>query len=404
MRSTPLLVVLCVHCATSSASSASSAAGSAAGSAAAAASTFNFTVSDGGGFTLTVGNWTEDGRSVPPPAEATFTLQSQFSEPGAPERWTTLQPPWGGVPANFVVDRSGEAEGRTVVRLNGSYDGLWSLERVYQVAGHRVLVNDTLTARHAPAEGGGPSALAIYVQHILAAEAIGSVKDVVIPGSVGTYDCDNSNSDRGSFGAPQIWMTTASAAVAMMPLDDTFRVHSLARNAALAKYPTATTERCAVSAYERPTIVLADPHLGLAPGANITLEWAIYPVSVPRGRLLTSSLVLLSHGRQFGSDSLDYLDFVNVLRRDLGTDAITIPHLGCLGWATCTGALKPCSMDDFVDAGGFEKPHWEQWDAATAAAFFQQQGNLAITGNMGWLHGEHDRPQTNFLAGLRCSH
>ena len=46
----------------------------------------------------------------------------------------------------------------------------------------------------------------------------------------------------------------------------------------------------------------------------------------------------------------------------------------------------------------------EQWDAATAAAFFQQQGNLAITGNMGWLHGEHDRVQTNFLAGLRCSH
>eukprot|EP01045_Picozoa_sp_COSAG04_P020068 COSAG04_NODE_2015_length_4999_cov_3.122245_3_plen_357_part_00 len=276
MRSTPLLVVLCVHCA---ASSASSAAGSAAGSAA-AASTFNFTVSDGGGFTLTVGNWTEDGRSVLPPAEATFTLQSQFSEPGAPERWTTLQPPWGGVPANFMVDRSGEAEGRTVVRLNGSYDGLWSLERVYQVAGHRVLVNDTLTARHAPAQGGGPSALAIYLQHILAAEAIGSVKDVVIPGSLGTYDCDNYNDDRGSFGAPQIWMATASAAVAMMPLDDTFRVHSLARNAALAKYPTATTERCAVSAYERPTIVLADPHLGLAPGANITLEWAIYPVSV----------------------------------------------------------------------------------------------------------------------------
>ena len=104
------------------------------------APTFNFTVSDGGGFTLTVGNWTEDGRSVPPPAEATFTLQSQFSEPGV-GKWTTLQPPWGGVPANFVVDRSGEAEGRTVVRLNGSYDGLWSLERVYQIAGHRVLAS-----------------------------------------------------------------------------------------------------------------------------------------------------------------------------------------------------------------------------------------------------------------------
>ena len=61
-------------------------------------------------------------------------------------------------------------------------------------------------------------------------------------------------------------------------------------------------------------------------------------------------------------------------------------------------------MDDFVDAGGFVEPHWEKWGAATAAAFFQQQGNLAITGNMGWLRGEHDRLQAAFLAGLRCSH
>ena len=385
MRSTPLLVVLCVHCATSSAGSASSAAGSAAGSAAAAASTFNFTVSDGGGFTLTVGNWTEDGRSVPPPAEATFTLQSQFSEPGAPERWTTLQPPWGGVPANFVVDRSGEAEGRTVVRLNGSYDGLWSLERVYQVAGHRVLVNDTLTARHAPAEGGGPSALAIYLQHILAAEAIGSVKDVVIPGSLGTYDCDNYNDDRGSFAAPQIWMATESAAVAMMPLDDVFRVHSLATNNALAQYPRATTQRCTVPDDERPTIVLADPHLGLAPGKTITLEWAIYP---------------------FGPEKLDYLDFVNVLRHDLGTDEVTIPGLGSLGWARCTGKLVPCDTSDFAWAGGFTDPHCERchgWLACgwpvvdvdtrpllrtgetyspeTAAAFLTRQGKMAVTDN-----------------------
>jgi hypothetical protein len=332
--------------------------------------TFNFSVADGGGFTMTIGNWTEDGRSVPPPAEATFSLQSQFSEPGV-EKWTTLQPPWGGVPANFEVDRSEEEYGRTVVRVNASYDGLWILERVYQVAGHRVLVNDTLTARAgtvpSTSGGGGPSALAIYVQHILAAEAIGSVKDVVIPGSLGTYDCDNSNDDRGSFAAPQVWMATSSAAVAMMPLDDVFRVHSLATNAALAQYPRATTQRCTVSADERPTIVLADPHLGLAPGKQITLEWAIYP---------------------FGPEELDYLDFVNVLRHDLGTDEITIPHLGALGWARCTGNLTPCTVEGFESAGGFSNPHWEEWTPATAAAFFRQQGKLAITDNEDWLHGQ----------------
>jgi hypothetical protein len=348
---------------------------------AAPAPTFNFTVADGGGFTLTVGNWTEDGRSVPPPAEATFTLQSQFSEPGA-GKWTTLQPPWGGVPANFVVDRSGEADGRTVVRLNGSYDGLWSLERVYQVAGHRVLVNDTLTARRAPAEGAGrASALAIYLQHILGAEAIGSVKDVVVPGSLGTYDCDNFNDDRGSFAAPQIWMATASAAVAMMPLDDVFRVHSLATNNALAQYPRATTQRCTVPEDERPTIVLADPHLGLAPGKTVTLEWAIYP---------------------FGPEKLDYLDFVNVLRHDLGTDEVTIPGLGSLGWARCTGKLVPCDTSDFVWAGGFTDPHWETWSPETAAAFLTRQGRMAVTDNEDWLHGhcgEVDVDGTAFVSG-----
>ena len=134
---------------------------------------FNFSVAEGGGITIAVGNWTEDGRPVPPPSDATFTLQSQFSEPG-PERWTTLQPPWGGVPSNVVVDRSDEARGRTVVHTTGAYRGLWTLERVYQVSGHRVLVNDTLTVSPAAsAATGNASALAIYVQHIMAADAVG---------------------------------------------------------------------------------------------------------------------------------------------------------------------------------------------------------------------------------------
>src|SRR5690606_22147390 len=42
---------------------------------------------------------------------------------------------------------------------------------------------------------------------------------------------------------------------------------------------------------------LADPHLGIAPGAAVTLEWDIFPVSAEEGH------------------SGDYWDFVNTVRR-----------------------------------------------------------------------------------------
>jgi hypothetical protein len=211
------------------------------GGAAAVLPAFVFNVSDGGGATLTVGN---DGAET-----STFYMQSQFSELpiGNAPLWTTLQPPWGGTPHGFVVDRSGEAQGRTVVRAQSSYtSGLWGLERAYQLDGHRILVNDTLTVPRSAATAGW-AAIPIYIRQILSAEVIGSVRELVIPGALYTYDCNSLNHDRGSFGAPQVWMTTDTAAVGMMPLDDVFRVHSVGFNHALAKQPRATTQTCEVS-------------------------------------------------------------------------------------------------------------------------------------------------------------
>ena len=160
-----------------------------------------------------------------------------------------------------------------------------------------------------------------------------------------------------------------------------FRVHAVATNAALARYPRATSQQCTVSTDERPTIVLADPHLGLLPGKTLTMEWAIYP---------------------FGADQLDYLDFVNVLRRDTGTAEIQIPHLGQLGWARCTGQGYPCTTEDFEEAGGFSDPHWESWSPATMRAVLQRQGQIAVTDNEDWLHGacgEVDVDGTAFVYG-----
>jgi hypothetical protein len=351
----------------------------------ASAGAFVFNVSDGGGATLTVG----------PAKTSTFYMQSQFSEPltDSIPLWTTLQPPWGGVPTGFVVDRSGEAQGRTVVRLRGDR-GLWSLERIYQVEHHRILVNDTLSVAKEVAAAGW-EALPIHVRQIMAAEVIGSIKQLVLPGSLYTYDCNSINSDRGSFGAPQMWMATETAAVGMMPLDDVFRAHGVGFNAALAKYPRSTTQTCAVSSTERPSLTLADPHLGLAPGSSVTLEWSIYP---------------------FAEDQLDYLDFVNVLRSDLGTDQITIPHLGQLGWARCTDLhLHPCTTAAFSGAGrdpeghpptdgdGFLEKHWEEWSPATTRAVLKQQGKIAVTDNEDWFYGtcgEVDIDGTAFVWGM----
>ena len=184
--------------------------------------------------------------------------------------------------------------------------------------------------------------------------------------------------------APQMWMATETAAVGMLPLDDVFRAHGVGFNSALAKYPRATTQSCEVSSTERPILTLADPHLGLAPGSSITLEWAMYP---------------------FGEDKLDYLDFVNVLRHDLKTDTITIPSLGQLGWARCTNPHlpisgdNPCTTSAFDGAGrdpqgklppggdGFVDKHWEAWSPATTKAVLRQQGQIAVSDNEDWLFG-----------------
>lgn len=336
---------------------------------AASSAPFVFNVSDGGGATLTIGGG----------AASTFTLQSQFSEPGV-DKWTTLQPPWGGVYKKVLVDRSGEAQGRTVVSVQGAYFGLYKLERVYQVEGHRIMVNDTLTASDTVASGW--SAVPIYVRHVMHAQEIGSVRDLVLAGSHYTFDCNTVNQDRGSFGAPQMWFATDTAAIGMMPLDDVFRAHGVGFNAALKKYPRAPAGvECAVSAGEMPTLTLADPHLGIEPGKTITLEWAIYP---------------------FAETQLDYLDFVNVLRADLKTDTITIPALGQLGWARCTEAAhgsSPCSTYALEHAGadaslnlppggdGFLDKHWEEWSPATTAAVLEQQGQIAVSDDESWLRG-----------------
>ena len=142
-----------------------------------------------------------------------------------------------------------------------------------------------------------------------------------------------------NFGRPDIWMnTTVGTGLAMVALDDAFRVHGECWQSAVPSLNPRMKMTCPVTA--PPSIRLADPRLALSPGETHTVEWALFPqvrfvsaylISVlplktraPSARLLVCSSALvssmplsLSAFSTQGPNCSSYFCFVNAMRHDM---------------------------------------------------------------------------------------
>ena len=153
-----------------------------------------------------------------------------------------------------------------------------------------------------------------------------TVDHAVAPG-VGLPTWCETDADQGSFGNPSVFMRTSSGAgLGLVALDDVLMVQGVFKNHAWnspLRSPHADPSgrrHCHLPGTE-PSIQLADPHFGLAPGKSYTLEWAIYPLPAPSS----------------------YYSFINQLRVDMGVSgALTVPGTGLLN-AFNSGFFSVCA-------------------------------------------------------------
>ena len=259
------------------------------------------------------------------------------------------------------VDRSRAAEGIVAVSAAASPSQpsplrLWSLRRVYKAAAWRLLVNDTIISHSAALVG-------TWAKHSVRFPTGSSMADAVVPGARRSFGC-STDRDRGPFGAPHLWAReSAGVSMGVTPLDDVFRVHAVASNLALARNPAAPASAPTCAVADPPTLLLEEPHFAIRPGSVSTMEWALYPG---------------------GPACTDFLCFVNSLRHDLGTDAITIPSAGFLTLRgrkneSPAGSTTPIGLP----AAGYRED-WDQWGPAEWGQFVKQQGPVISTDNEDW--------------------
>jgi len=150
----------------------------------------------------------------------------------------------------------------------------YSVQRKIQIENHRITINDTFTNRTNKMIG-------VMVEHQLLTSQPPS--KILLAG----MDVIAKNSRTENSTNPSAFVQLNDGGAALLAEGDTFRAHALLLR-------------------QNDTAGLADYHLGIAPNASVTLQWAIYPI--PRGPY----------------ENGDYWDFVNAVRGDWKTN-FTIP-------------------------------------------------------------------------------
>ena len=287
-------------------------------------------VQDTGAATLTIESSTAGA------AATVFEVASAFSQGGFTEAGTYNPPTWHGLgnlsgmptlaDSGLLVKEASSAEqpatlGQMVVKVDRSAaaskgtwvvtakTGLFALRRVFQLVPappllpRKVLVNDSLTSLTAQLIG-------THVRHHARLIEGGEPAGAAVPGRFLPNSCGTENNagifgtvyHPTNFGRPDVWMnTTAGTGVALVALDDAFRVHGECWQSAVPSLNPRVTMSCPVSS--PPSIRLADPRLALSPGETHTIEWAIFPQ---------------------GGDCSSYWCFINAMRYDFGTDKLPV--------------------------------------------------------------------------------
>jgi hypothetical protein len=249
----------------------------------------------------------------------------------------------------------------------------WRLDRLVSADQHRVLIDDAFTSLSSKVQG-------VHVVH--SAESTRPTS-VVLPGALGPFDCESLLA-RGTFGAPHVWMSVknGTAAVGLTPLSDQFRVHAFTRNSAVAVAPrqSASSPACVVS--EPPAIELHEPYFGLRPHGTATLTWAIYPASSdsshrPASTLSTTQVLP-------ATNTTNYLHFVNAMRRDFGTDTITMNGTGYLSmYGAPELAVKEQHHHPALRGFNYTSDRWWQFSPDEMAAFLRDQSMMYVVSSNG---------------------
>ena len=341
--------------------------------AALAPSPFNFAVGADGGASVEING-------------LRFDLTSSFSEVGP--HWNNLTAPMatiaasvgkGGARKNMPDTTDGHAAHAahswwvpSVNRSGAGTLGRWvvistarnySLTRVYQLdpwpLPRRVLVNDTIRSLAAAPIG-------VFVKHRAYLDQ-GTVDRAVVPGLLSATYCGTEDNPTDfvaptelypdldphntNGGAPHLWfnathagghsgprqsvptrnesfmpssLSSGTAALGLVALDDVFRVHAQCANHAVKQMNPRVASHCQITT--PPSIQLSDPNFALPAGDKHTLEWAIYPFS----------------------NCTDWFCFVNALRHDFGTEDIVIGNH--------TGVLS--GLESGIDAGVDDMTQW----------------------------------------------
>ena len=253
--------------------------------------------------------------NVTGPDAVTFVFTSSFSEPGPTFHRFGRSASDAGARGGWTVSAVGAA-------ITGTAKD-FSVKRQIFVESNRIVVNDTVRASAAARQVVG-----MEVQH--RAEILGTrVREATVPGAPWAFRCTSLFGDdasgrslhRGTSGNPTIHVQAVEGGLGMLPLDDAFEVHSWSNNSAVPRFPrmpTAPTGNpssrapfepaypdCPVTS--PPSLTLTDPYFALAPGAEYTMEWAIYPGN---------------------SSCTDYFCFINRVREDIGVSKKQ--HLVCI--------------------------------------------------------------------------
>ena len=154
---------------------------------------------------------------------------------------------------------------------------------------------------------------------------------------------------------PSTHVQTATGGVGMLPLDDTFEVHSLATQRAIEHIPGSWPGKpksaggkdfgpCDITS--PPSISLSDQYLAIAAGQSYTQEWAIYP-SVD---VATST----------------YWSFINTVRADIGASSVSVEGAGYLTM------YRGTSKETFLGDAGY-RPTWEEMSTTELRELFDDQ-------------------------------
>ena len=249
----------------------------------------------------------------------------------------------------------------------------FSITRTIVAEQHRILFRDAVSVSPNCSE----PVLGFDIAHSASLGLpVSDIVNATVPGAYTPFSCTSLNEDqpfvdpkggiellrlhRGTFGNPSVHVQTLRGGVGLLPLDDVSEIQGYANQTAFAQLPRAPGT-CPVTS--PPRIGLHNRAFALAAGDSYVLEFALYIAPPPSS----------------------YWNFINILRSDIGSDAIPIPATGYLGMYPRT------DNEPFLQNANYTKA-WEDMSLDELRELFRDQ-------SMQYVHGSIPQAKQNSTCG-----